>query len=121
MKKLKDRGDRRWYVNSEGQTFAVIEGPVEFSMGSPPHRAGSRDSENLHRERINRRFAVATKEVTVEQYQRFLKENPKIARLEIDRYSPEPTGPMNGVTWYEAAAYCNWLSQQGGLAEDQCY
>ena len=53
----------------------------------------------------------------MEQYQRFLKENPKIARLEIDRYSPEPTGPMNGVTWYEAAAYCNWLSQQEDLAD----
>ncbi len=23
-------------VNSQGQTFAVIEGPVEFDMGSPP-------------------------------------------------------------------------------------
>ena len=34
--KLKDRGDRRWFVNSQGQTFAVIEGPVEFRMGSPP-------------------------------------------------------------------------------------
>ena len=36
LMKLKDRGNRRWYVNSEGQTLAVIEGPVEFSMGSPP-------------------------------------------------------------------------------------
>ena len=119
LKKLKDRGNRRWYVNSEGQTLAVIEGPVEFSMGSPHSEPDRRDSENLHRKRISRRFAVATKEVTVEQYQRFLKENPKIARLEIDRFSPEPTGPMNGRTWYEAAAYCNWLSQQEGLAT--CY
>src|SRR5271166_3968758 len=119
LKKLKDRGDRRWYVNSEGQTLAVIEGPVEFSMGSPHSEPDRRDSENLHRKRINRRFAIATKEVTVEHYQRFLKENPKIERLEIDRYSPEPTGPMNRTTWYEAAAYCNWLSQQEGLAT--CY
>ena len=36
LSKLKDRGDRRWFVNSQGQTFAVIEGPVEFRMGSPP-------------------------------------------------------------------------------------
>ena len=36
LMKLKDWGDRRWYVNSQGQTFAVIEGPVEFRMGSPP-------------------------------------------------------------------------------------
>jgi hypothetical protein len=32
---LKDRGGRRWFVNRQGQTFAVIEGPVEFRMGSP--------------------------------------------------------------------------------------
>ena len=29
---------------------------------------------------------------------------------------------MNGMTWYEAAAYCNWLSEQEGLPKDQwCY
>src|SRR5208337_4857586 len=32
---FKDRGDRRWYVDREGQTFAVIDGQVEFLMGSP--------------------------------------------------------------------------------------
>ena len=110
LQRLKDRGDRRWYVNSEGQTLAVIEGPVEFSMGSPLSEPGRYSEETPHRQPINRRFAIATKEVTVEQYQRFLKENPKIAPLEIDTYSPEPTGPMNAMTWYEAAAYCNWLS-----------
>ena len=115
MKKLKDRGDRRWYVNSEGQTLAVIEGPVEFRMGSPLSEPDRILGETPHRQPINRRFAIATKEVTVEQYQRFLKENPKIARLEIDRYSPDPNGPMNGMTWYHAAAYCNWLSQQESL------
>ena len=41
LTKLKDRGDRRWYVNSQGQTLALIEGPVEFRMGSPPSRAGT--------------------------------------------------------------------------------
>ena len=30
-----DRGGRRWYVNSAGQTMALIEGPVVFAMGSP--------------------------------------------------------------------------------------
>ncbi len=119
LKKLKDRGNRRWYVNSEGQTFVVIEGPVEFMMGSPITDQDRELDETLHRQRINHRYAIASKEVTVEQYQRFLKENPKIARLEIDRYSPEPTGPRDGTTWYQAAAYCNWLSQQEGLAT--CY
>ena len=30
------RGPRAGIVNSQGQTFAMIEGPVEFRMGSPP-------------------------------------------------------------------------------------
>ena len=34
-RKLKDPGGRRWYVNGQGQTFAVIAGPVEFRMGAP--------------------------------------------------------------------------------------
>ena len=52
LKKLKDRGDRRWYVNSQGQTLAVIEGPVEFPMGSPPtepDRIVGRDSATADR------------------------------------------------------------------------
>jgi formylglycine-generating enzyme required for sulfatase activity len=29
---------------------------------------------------------------------------------------------MYGVSWYAAAAYCNWLSEEEGLAKDQwCY
>ena len=46
LSKLKDRGDRRWFVNSLGQTFTVIEGPVEFMMGSPPTEP-DRDSDEI--------------------------------------------------------------------------
>ena len=63
-------------VNSQGQTFAVIEGPVEFRMGSPPTEPERFTDEIPHRRIIPRRFAIATKEVTVEQYQEFVKENP---------------------------------------------
>ena len=38
------------------------------------------------------------------------------------RNRPCPTCPIGGVTWYQAAAYCNWLSKQEGIPEDQwCY
>jgi formylglycine-generating enzyme required for sulfatase activity len=69
---------------------------------------------------------VATKEVTVAQFRRFLDENPDL-RDDPNRefranYSPEPDGPIVDVTWYEAARYCNWLSRREGLAREQwCY
>jgi formylglycine-generating enzyme required for sulfatase activity len=123
--KGKDRGDRRWYVNGQGQTFVLIEGPVEFGMGSPPTEPDRiAESETLHRQVIPRRYAIAAKEVTVAQYQRFRKEKPQfgLAQNYLDKYSPDPNGPMIAVTWYGGAAYCNWLSQQEGLPEEQwCY
>jgi hypothetical protein len=36
--------------------------------------------------------------------------------------SPKPEQPITGLTWYEAAQYCRWLSEQEGLPENQmCY
>ena len=119
LMKLKDRGNPRWYVNSQGQTFAVIEGPVEFRMGSPPTEPERFSGEILHRRIIPRRFAIATQEVTVGQYREFVKENPGVDHANNDSYSPDPKGPMNGVSWYHAAAYCNWLSRKENLPE--CY
>jgi eukaryotic-like serine/threonine-protein kinase len=124
-----DWGERRWYVNSKGQTFAVIEGPVEFRMGSPPTEAERAPGGETPRGMvIPRRFAIAAREVTVEQFQRFL----KLASITIDsyqqssrsliKYGPDLDGPWFGPTWYAAAHYCNWLSAQEGLPKDQwCY
>ena len=123
--KLKECGERRWYVNGQGQTFAVIEGPVEFCMGSPatePNR--NETNETPRRVVIPQRFAIATKEVSREQWQRFERTNPqlRLAPNFVNRASPDPGGPMNSVTWYIAAKYCNWLSEQEGLPKDQwCY
>ena len=120
LTKLHDRGDRRWYVNSQGQGFAVIEGPVEFRMGSPPAELDRiNDDETPHQWSIPRRFAIAATEVSVEQYQAFMRQNPGVADASTDKHSPDPRGPMNGLCWYDAAAYCNWLSRREGLPE--CY
>ena len=122
LSQLKDRRDRRWFVNSRRQTFVIIEGPVAFRMGSPMDEPDRSDNETPHRRVIRHRFAIATKEVTVEQYEEFVKENPGVDHARNDRYSLDPKGPMNEVTWYHAVAYCNWLSQQDGLPRDQwCY
>src|SRR5262249_54161025 len=63
---------RAWYVNGEGQTFGVVRGPVEFTLGSPKSEPGRiAANEPAHRKRIGRSFAIATKEVTVVQFLRF--------------------------------------------------
>jgi formylglycine-generating enzyme required for sulfatase activity len=37
-------------------------------------------------------------------------------------YSPDPDGPVVGLTWFDAARYCRWLSEKEGILEDQmCY
>ncbi|MBV8486887.1 MAG: hypothetical protein JO161_01280, partial [Planctomycetaceae bacterium] len=45
----REPGKNRWYVNGQGQTFALIDGPVEFLMGSPPNEPRrSPEDETLH-------------------------------------------------------------------------
>jgi formylglycine-generating enzyme required for sulfatase activity len=107
-----------WYVNRQGQTMIVIPGPAEFVMGSPPTEAGRYADESQHRRRIDRTYALAAKPVTKEQFLRYL---PKFRPVPMKRF-PEPSCPIGCVVWYQAAAYCNWLSKQEDIPEDQwCY
>jgi formylglycine-generating enzyme required for sulfatase activity len=121
----------QWYVNGQGQAMVVIPCPVDFVMGSLLTEPDRRPDESQHKRRIGRIFAVSAKPVTVNEFKRFLRANPKLqtwfqargqaARL-MKRYSPDPNGPIIFVDWYRAAAYCNWLSQQEGFDPDQwCY
>jgi formylglycine-generating enzyme required for sulfatase activity len=115
--KDKEKTPPQWYVNSAGQTMVVLPGPVEFLMGSPPTEQGRMDDETPHRRRISRSFAIAAKEVTVEEFLRFRKHHNY-----YEVYSASIHCPINNVTWYDAAAFCNWLSAQEGIsAEQQCY
>ena len=119
-------GARDWYVNGQGQTFAVVRGPVEFLMGSPEGEDDRMADEIPHRVRIGWSFAIATQPVTVVQYARFLDQNPSLLRMDkhetVTPHIPSPDCPIVGVDWYDAAKYCNWLSGREGIPEAQwCY
>jgi formylglycine-generating enzyme required for sulfatase activity len=94
---------RRWYVNGQGQTLVILP-PGKFVMG-----------DQREQREIEHSFALAAHEVTVAEFLRFRKEH---------QYSLAPTldCPVNAVSWYDAAAYCNWLSAKEGVAKEQwCY
>ncbi|HQZ65500.1 MAG TPA: SUMF1/EgtB/PvdO family nonheme iron enzyme, partial [Planctomycetaceae bacterium] len=140
-------GDRHWYLTKTGQsshhspsdasttgppsedeydntalTFAILDASDEFLMGSPAsqvERIGGPMGTNeiRHRRRIGRRYAIGTHEITVAQFQAFRKQH------DFDRTKArELDAPANNINWYDAAAYCNWLSEQEGIPRDQwCY
>jgi formylglycine-generating enzyme required for sulfatase activity len=106
-----DRSDTpRWYVDRQLHTLVVLPGPVDFWMGKQQSKAEKDHS--WHKTRIERTFAIATKEVTVAQYHKFLGRPPR-GNADL---------AQGGVNWYDAARYCNWLSKEEGLPPEQwCY
>jgi formylglycine-generating enzyme required for sulfatase activity/serine/threonine protein kinase len=125
------KGQPTWYVNGQGQTLTVIPGPVDLLMGSPESEPDRVPDETRHRRKIPRSFAIGTKPVTVAQFRRFLEANPAVEKLFFDKrqvgellkkHCPDEDGPIILVSWYMAAAYCNWLSKEEGLPEQEwCY
>jgi serine/threonine protein kinase len=86
-----------WHVNGQGQTFAVIPNPAAHGLGQIDHS-----------------FAIAFHEVTVTEFHRFQKDHV-VHRSMV----PSDDCPVHRVTWYMAAEYCNWLSDQEGISKDQ--
>jgi formylglycine-generating enzyme required for sulfatase activity/serine/threonine protein kinase len=120
--RLKHPKSPTWYVNGQGQTMVVIPGPVEFWMGSPRAEAGRAEGaqgkvEMKHWRRIPRSYALAAREVTVADFLLFRKNHAY-----NKQYAPNQDCPVNLVSWYDAAAYCNWLSDRENIDKDQwCY
>jgi formylglycine-generating enzyme required for sulfatase activity len=66
---------------------------------------------------VGHRFALAAREVTVTDFLRFRKDHPY-----SEAQAPTEDCPVNRVSWYDAASYCNWLSKVEGVPGDQwCY
>jgi len=116
LTKDKERAPPQWYVNGQGQAMVVIPGPVEFMMGSPPSEGDRKGDETQHKKRIGRTFAIAAKSVTVAEYRRF---NARYGIGEIEGQARTADSPVIGTDWYQAAAYCNWLSKEEGIPEEQ--
>jgi formylglycine-generating enzyme required for sulfatase activity len=104
----KPEGRRRWYITRQGQTMVVLPAPGEVVVG---------EGKDEIKARIDWSYAIAATEVTVGQFLKFRKGHEFFKQI-----SPTEECPVNGVTWFEAAEYCNWLSQEEGIPEGEwCY
>jgi formylglycine-generating enzyme required for sulfatase activity len=84
-----------------------------FTMGSPRREPGRRANEAQRDIEFKRGFYMSVTEITNGQFRRFKPEHRSGIvgnhTLDLDNQ------PVVGITWVEAALYCNWLSEQEGL------
>jgi hypothetical protein len=108
--------DRRWFRTVNNHLFCIVPIPAEFRAGSPATELW-RETDEVPNDAgpppLAYTIAVAAHETTVEQFHKF---QTGIVNLQ---YSATPDSPMNNVSWFDAARYCRWLSEQDGVAEDQ--
>lgn len=104
-----------WFVNGQGITM-IEAAPGTFTMGTlgEPHFD---DEGPAHKVALTRPFYLADREVTVEQFQRFVDdadypdcEKPQDWEGPSKEYSPTQECPVQMVSWFDAILYCNWLS-----------
>lgn len=124
-------GGPGWSVSVMGYTMIAIRPTTPFMMGAPLSEVRREPNELPHKVQIPRAFAIASKEVSVAQFQQFLSETGRReAWLKATRerwpnnpdpgkFMSDPRRPQFAVTWYEAAQYCNWLSGKAGIPKDQ--
>ena len=101
----------RYTEATTGLEFVRIEKGC-FQMGSPESERWRDDDERRHRVCIKEDFYMGTTEVTFEAYDRFARETGQ------DRPDDEGWGrgnrPVINVSWHEATAFAQWLSQKTG-------
>ncbi len=91
----------------------VFIGPGTFAMGSPPSEDARNDDEASHPVTITRPFWLQATEVTQGQWQALMGSNPSgFASCGRDC-------PVENVSWDDAVAFLNRLSDKEGL--ERCY
>jgi hypothetical protein len=95
--------------NSIGMDFVRIE-PGAFSMGQ--ERDGGFDERPVHRVRITRPFHIGATQVTNAQYEQFDLSHRRL-RGKLG-FSKDDDEAVVFVSWHEAVAFCQWLSEKEG-------
>ena len=99
-------------TTKSGIKLLVVAGG-SFMAGTERREQGRRPNEGAHKVTLHRPFYMGEREVTNAQYRLFKASHNSGSignqSLDLDKQ------PVVGVTWEDAAAFCNWLSEQEGL------
>lgn len=109
---------RNWYVNRIGMTMLVVPRPVEFQMAIESSSLSDATQATLENRRISWAFAIATDEVSVEQYRIYdpTFHLPNDGPLQLEARE-EHRFPVSDVSWLSAMDFCHWLSRVEGVSE----
>ncbi len=107
------------FTNSIGMKLVLIPAG-EFLMGSPEGEKRRSPYEKQHHVRIRRPFHLGVHEVTQGQWARVMGSQPHDIKDEDSKLYGEGMGfPMYYVSWFDAVAFCNRLSELEG--KTPCY
>ena len=104
-------------ITGTGKTFSEGAGPLMVKIPAGSFQMGSADSVAEFTERPQHqvtlgKFAISVYEVTIAEYARFASASgrrmPKTDNLDASKY------PVFFVSWNDALAYTQWLSQNSG-------
>jgi formylglycine-generating enzyme required for sulfatase activity len=84
-----------------------------FTMGSPRREPGRRANEAQRDVELKRAFYMGVREVTNGEYRKFKPDHKSgiVGQNSLDLDNQ----PVVNISWQDAAAFCNWLSEQDGL------
>ncbi|NKB34600.1 MAG: PEGA domain-containing protein [Pseudomonadales bacterium] len=87
--------------------------PGAYTMGASRREAGRRPNENLRDIQLEKPFYIGFREITNEQYRQFNADHTSgtVSGVTLNNENQ----PVVQISWAQAAAYCNWLSEQEGL------
>ena len=99
--------------SSVGSPLVLFRPRQSFTMGAPRRQPGRRANEVERRVSLDRPFYLGTREISNAEYRSWKSSHSSSAlqgqTLDRDRQ------PVAGLTWEDAALYCNWLSRREGL------
>ena len=102
----------RTVASGAGMEMRLVQ-PGSLRLGAPRREQGRRANETERDVRLTRPFYIGVREVTNAQFRAFRPQHTSGA----EKYQVLAGGdhPAVMLSWEDAAAYCNWLSDQEGL------